>query len=178
MIVISIIVFLIAFAAFPYSYYMKRSYVERSRDLLGQEWIIAHKEVRNGKLFEVNKHANIVLIFERSQEWVYEYLLSGSTIPDINQFTPSGISNPNIKFEKFHSFDSKIKILDIRWVPSSSSPNKVWYMISAPYWTGIFFTPSVPTPFSLTGIFLTIGYQWASIDTGHARDMLLRPYLQ
>ncbi len=63
MLVISIIVFLIALSAFPYVYSMKRSYVEKSRDTLGQEWILAHKAVKNGKLFDTEKHANILLVF-------------------------------------------------------------------------------------------------------------------
>lgn len=65
MIVISIVIFLASLSFFPYAYYMKRSYVERSIDTLGQEWLIAHKDVRNGKLFSTDKHANIVLVFQK-----------------------------------------------------------------------------------------------------------------
>ncbi len=177
MIVISIIIFLASFAIFPYSYYMKRSYVERTRDALWQEWIIAHKEVRNGKLFDVEKHAHIVLLFERSGKWVDEYLLYWNLVPPISEFTKS-TTNSNIKFERFLPFDSGIELLDFRWFSWSESEDKFWYIIRPPYWSWSFFTGSTWLTFSLTGILLTIGYNGANINNGHARDMLLRPYLQ
>lgn len=44
--VMGIIVFLFSMITFPYSYYMDRALVERTLDTLGQEWILAHKEIR------------------------------------------------------------------------------------------------------------------------------------
>ena len=177
MIVVSIIVFLVSFALFPYSYYMKRSYVERTRDMFGQEWILAHKEVRNGKLFDTDKHAHIALIFERSKAWIEEYIFSWSTTPALSDFVPD-TSNPDIKFEKFLAFDSDIRLLDFHGFTGADTMDRFGYVIEPPFWKGLFFTGWLNSEFSLTGIYLTIGYNWASLDTGHAREMLLRPYLQ
>ncbi len=176
MIVISIILFLVTFSLFPYSYYMKRSYVERSIDSLGQEWIMAHKDVRNGKLFSEEKHAHIVLIFEKWTEWIGEYLMSWATLPPIGDFTRDP-TNANIKFQKFSSFDTHIEVHGFRGFTGSTSVTKLGYLITAPYGSGVFFTDSSST-FTSTGIFLTIGYTWGSLKTGHARELLLRPYLR
>ncbi len=177
MIVVLIIIFLFSFAIFPYSYYMKRSYVERSRDILWQEWILAHKEIRNGKLFDGDQHARTVLIFEKGSENISEYKYLWTDYPELTEFTPTS-TNPNIKFEKYHEFDSGIKLQKYHWFTWAESNHKFWYMIQPPFWKGVFFTGWLNSEFTLTGIYLTIGYNWASLETWHAREMLLRPYLQ
>ncbi len=176
MIVISIVIFLASLSFFPYAYYMKRSYVERSIDTLGQEWLIAHKDVRNGKLFSTDKHANIVLVFQKWAPWISAYLLSGSTLPALEDFRVN-TSNANIKFHKQFSFDSDIEVLGFRGFTGSQTLGKLGYLITAPHGSGAYFTGS-SIPFTLTGIFLTIGYTWASLETWRARELLLRPYLQ
>ena len=50
MIVMTIIIVLLGIGFFPYSYYMERARVEAAIDRVGQEWIIAHESVRNGKM--------------------------------------------------------------------------------------------------------------------------------
>ncbi|MBP9779716.1 prepilin-type N-terminal cleavage/methylation domain-containing protein [Candidatus Gracilibacteria bacterium] len=177
MIVVLIIIFLFSFAIFPYSYYMKRSYVERSRDILGQEWILAHKEIRNGKLFDGDQHARTVLIFEKGSENISEYKYLGTDYPELTEFTPTS-TNPNIKFEKYHEFDSGIKLQKYHGFTGAESNHKFGYMIQPPFGKGVFFTGGLNSEFTLTGIYLTIGYNGASLETGHAREMLLRPYLQ
>lgn len=177
MIVISILIFLVSFALFPYAYYMKRSYVERTRDIIGQEWIIAHKEIRNWKLFSSWKHANTVFVFERNAWWIYEYSVSWQTIPNIQEFIMEP-TNPDIKFERLISFDSDIKLLDFRGYAGAENHDKFWYMIRAPYGTGIFFTGGTASSLYLTGIYLTIGYNGSISQAGHQREVLLRPYLQ
>ncbi len=176
MIVIAIVIFLFSIAIFPYSYYMERWYVERTMDSIGQEWILAHKEVRNGKMFDTNIHANKVLIFRKERGELEQYLLSWSTIPPIGDFIASP-TNPDIKADTSLVFDSRIEILDFSGSAIlSSGDNTLWYFIEAPYGSWTFFTGT--TPFSSTGIFLTVWYTGASIDTGRARKILLRPYLQ
>ena len=65
MIVLSIIGVLLSLVLFPYRYYMERAYADNAVNALAQEWILAHKEVRNGKIFSGTKNANIVLIFRK-----------------------------------------------------------------------------------------------------------------
>lgn len=176
MIVVSIVAFLVTLVLYPYAYYMKRSYVERSRDTLGQEWILAHKNIRNGKLFSTNKHANTVLIFKKWVWWVEEYLLSWWVIPPMIDFERN-TTNPNIKFDSFFAFDQWVQIVSARGFDNASSEEKIGYFIQAPYASGAFFTGSSML-FSSTGIFLSIGYNQWQLENGHAREILLRPYLQ
>ena len=49
MIVISIIMTLMGLVFFPYTYYMQRAYTENTVDTIAQNWILAHKDIRNGK---------------------------------------------------------------------------------------------------------------------------------
>lgn len=63
MIVISIIISLLAIGFFPYSYYMERAQVESTVDMISQEWILAHRAVRNGLLYDTDHHANLEIAF-------------------------------------------------------------------------------------------------------------------
>lgn len=177
MIVIAIIVFLFSMALFPYNYYMERSYVERTIDSIWQEWILAHKDIRNGKMFDIDKHANKVLIFRKGSTEVEQYLLSGSTIPPLADFRWD-TTNSDIRKENPLGFDSKIQILGFSGANITSDDTVLGYLIEAPYGSGAFFTEHTPGTFSSTGIFLTIGYIGADTESGRARKVLLKPYLQ
>jgi hypothetical protein len=172
MIVIAIILVLLSLVLLPYGYYMQRSYVERSIDTVGQGWILAHKDIRNGKLFAENKTANKLLIFRQGATEIESYLLSGSTIPSLDTLD----TNTNTRKENPIRLDSKINILNFSGANIGNSTVLVYY-IEAPSGSGAFFTGAL-VPFSSTGIFLTIGYDGADISSGRARQILLRPYLQ
>jgi hypothetical protein len=154
---------------------MERGYVERSLDSVGQEWILAHKDIRNGQLFDTNKHANKVLIFTKWSNMVESYLLSGSHIPDISEFHAVPTFS-DIKAEPSLRFDTRIEILELSGGLLAPTDTKVGYFIEAPYGSGAFFTGT--TLFSATGVYLTIGYTGSTPETGRARKILLRPYLQ
>lgn len=176
MIVIAIIVFLFSIALFPYNYYMERSYVERSIDSIGQEWILAHKDIRNGKMFDVAKHANMVLIFRKGSAELEQYLLSGSVLPPMSDFSQE-TTNPDVHPQTSLPLDSKIMILDFSGSNIQATDGILGYFIEAPYASGAFFTDNTPM-FSSTGIFLTIGYTGSTLESGRARKILLKPYLQ
>jgi prepilin-type N-terminal cleavage/methylation domain-containing protein len=76
MIVISIIITLIMLVGYPYSYYMERGYVERVGDSIAQNWILAHKDIRNGKIFDTAKNANMLIVFEKDKNVIEQYLFS------------------------------------------------------------------------------------------------------
>lgn len=176
MIVISIVIVLFSVSIFPYSYYMQRAYVERTIDSIGQEWVIAHKDVRNGKMFDTNKHANLILVFEKWREWIRQYLLSGTTIPTMGELV-SPSSNSNLREISPVIFDSNIQILSFSWSNQHFLNDRILaYIIEAPYGRWQFFTGS--QLFSSTGIFLTIWYTGSTLESGRARKILLRPYLQ
>lgn len=69
MIVLSIIMTLMGLVFFPYTYYMQRAYVENSIDIVGQKWILAHKDIRNGKIFDTTAattiNAHKILVFKK-----------------------------------------------------------------------------------------------------------------
>ncbi|MFZ2256464.1 MAG: prepilin-type N-terminal cleavage/methylation domain-containing protein [Patescibacteria group bacterium] len=107
MIVIAIIMMLLGLVLFPYSYYMQRAYVENTGDTIAQGWILAHKDVRNGKLFDIGTTANKLLIFRKGSREVEQYLLSGSVIPELTLIE----NNPDIRREKSILSDSDVQIL-------------------------------------------------------------------
>ncbi len=172
MIVIAIILVLLSLVFLPYGYYMQRSYVERSIDTVGQGWILAHKDIRNGKLFDVTTTANKILIFRQGATEIESYLLSGSTLPSLDTIA----INTTLKKENPIRLDSNIEILSFSGANIGNS-TVLGYYIEAPTGSGAFFTGS-SVPFSSTGIFITIGYDGADISSGRARQILLRPYLQ
>jgi hypothetical protein len=172
MIVIAIILVLLSLVFLPYGYYMQRSYVERSIDTVGQGWILAHKDIRNGKLYDEATTANKLLIFRKGATEIESYLLSGSTLPSLDTLA----TNTEIKKENPIRLDSNIEILSFSGANISNS-DILGYYIEAPYGSGAFFTGAL-VPFSSTGVFVTIGYDGADISSGRARQVLLRPYLQ
>lgn len=63
MIVITLVVILMGIALFPYDYYMDRSRVEKNIDMVAQEWILAHNDIKNGLLYDASSHAHLYLHF-------------------------------------------------------------------------------------------------------------------
>lgn len=77
MIVLMIMALLFAIGLFPYVDVLERAALSNSVDLVAQEWILAHKKVRNGILFEdvqnqdqEEKHAYIVFVFKKNQNFI------------------------------------------------------------------------------------------------------------
>lgn len=143
MIVIAIIIALCSIALFPYGYYMQRSYVENTIDTVGQEWVLAQKEIRNGKMFDIGKHANGVLLFRKGSRKIEQYILSGNTIPPLSDFSQN-TSNPDIKADKIVEFESSVEILDFTGGVVNSTDAVLGYFIEAPFASGAFFTDSTP----------------------------------
>lgn len=89
MIVLAIMAIVLTIGLFPYADILERVALSNSADLVAQEWILAHKEVRNGILFQSpiersapEKHAHLLFVFEKNARTITEYLLSGAAIPD------------------------------------------------------------------------------------------------
>lgn len=167
-VVIAIILSLFSLVFFPYGYYMERAYTERSTDTVAQEWILAHKEIRNGKIFTGTTSANTILLFKKGANTIEKYFLSGNTLP-----TEYSSQNPNIRKDTPITLDSRLEIQGISGIDMGDSAI-LGYYIEAPYASGAFFTGT--TLFSSTGVFLTIGYTGATVWNGRARNILLRPY--
>ncbi len=173
MLVMTIIITLLGLSFFPYSYYIQRASVTASIDTIGQSWILAHKDIRNGQLFNESKSANKIFIMNKWSNEIEQYIFAGWDIPNIDSFS----THPDIRKEKSIMLDWAITLLDFSSSNLSHEDNFLGYYIEAPNARWMFFTGAW-IPFSSTGIFLRIGYSGASIESGRVREILLRPYLQ
>lgn len=75
------IMILMGITMFPYSYYMDRSRVEKESDMLSQEWILAHSDVKNGTLYDGFSHAHLYFSFRTLSESIDVSLSTGGTSP-------------------------------------------------------------------------------------------------
>lgn len=82
MIVISMIIILMGITLFPYNYYMDRSRIEKDGDLIAQEWILAHNDVKNGLLYSPDAHAHLYLTFQTGASSILLSVSTGGTSPD------------------------------------------------------------------------------------------------
>lgn len=156
---ITMIAILMGIALFPYGYYMDRSRVEKNIDSISQEWILAHNDVKNGILYDTGSHAHLYLHFATGAESVDIYMSTGGTSPQ--------------KIYKTIPLDSNVRIQSFSGIELGSASGII-YHIEPPYGYGKFSTGG--TEISLTGITMTIGYPGASLASGRARQILLRPY--
>ena len=109
MIVVAVIGILMGIGMFPYMEYMKREALSASVDTVAQEWILAHKVVRNGIVFSgaetsgEETHARMLIKFEKNATSVKEYLVaSGVTLLTI----PTSLdTSPDVKLYKEYNFD-------------------------------------------------------------------------
>lgn len=149
MIVIAIVIVLMGLVAFPYGYYMQRANVESAIDTVSQGWILAHKDIRNGKMFDAQeqKNANALLVFRKGSHEIKQYLFSGTVIPNISDMSPSDIREQNPI-----SLGSQIEILGF----SGITDDTLIYTIEAPYASGAFFVNNTLT--GTNGVFVTLGY--------------------
>ncbi|NRH21296.1 prepilin-type N-terminal cleavage/methylation domain-containing protein [Candidatus Gracilibacteria bacterium] len=173
-IVITIVMILLGISLFPYGYYMQRAYTERAADNISQEWILAHKAIRSGIEFDsiANTHASLFFVFKKGSKEIDSYLLSGTTLPDINLLP----TDPNIlKKYKTLSMESGVEIIDFSGSIKNSGTS-IGYIITPPGGDGVFFTGS--TSQYLTGATIIVGYPGAPISTGRSREILLRTYLK
>lgn len=159
MIVISMMLILFGISLFPYNFYMDRARVENSMDIVRQEWILAHNDIKNGLLYENTNHAHAYILLEKGKRSLDIWISSGSTSPK--------------KLYKSIPFEGAVEILDFSGVSLGSS-NSILYHISPPYATGAYSTGT--TEYSLTGITMILGYSGASLESHRARQVLLRPY--
>jgi lipopolysaccharide export LptBFGC system permease protein LptF len=131
MVVIGIIMFLFSLTLFPYGYYMQRAYVERVADTVGQEWILAHKEIRNGKLLQSDTfaHANTLLVFRPQAQKIEKYYFSGS----IDQIGDMSIDRlQQLEVAPSIDLDSSIRILSFSGTPILDQDRPLGYIIQAP----------------------------------------------
>jgi prepilin-type N-terminal cleavage/methylation domain-containing protein len=176
MIVLFIIMILFSLVLFPYSYYMERSYVSRTLDTVWQEWLLAHKSVRNGKIFSGTTNAHIMLIFRKWSNSIESYLMSWSTFTTLSDFSP-GTNSPRIRENRTLHFDNAIEILDFSGATWVDGKNILGYLIEPPYGSGKFIVDGTP-PAAFSGtIKITLGYTGATLESFRAQNILLSSFM-
>jgi type II secretory pathway pseudopilin PulG len=79
MIVITMIIILMSITLFPYSYYMDRARVEKNIDMIAQEWVLAHNDIRNGLLYSGSIYAHLSLKFQKGSDTINILMSTGET---------------------------------------------------------------------------------------------------
>lgn len=74
MIVIAIIGIIMGIGILPYGEYMRQATLSSNVDIITQEWILAHKEVRNG-IQKADKHQNVILKITKDTNIIEKYLV-------------------------------------------------------------------------------------------------------
>lgn len=160
MIVMAIIVILMSITLFPYNFYMQRSQVEKNIDSIAQEWILLHNDIKNGLLYDSNAHAHLYLDFASGSEKIDIYESTGTNSPQ--------------RLYRTLTLDTGIEIQSFSGISLGWSSH-VFYHILPPYGKGLFST-GTSAEVAFTGVILRIGYPGASLESGRAREILLRPY--
>lgn len=192
MIVVAIIWILMGIGIMPYTEYMRMATLSNTVDTVAQEWILAHKEVRNGIEYSPGKHASILLHFSKDSNKIEKYLVewTGQTLNAITNLRPSS----NLKLKKTIHLDSKVELLSltggtqaspwaIKKINNSGVADNLYYFIEAPYGTGTFYSnlpASNPTnKIDTLSKNIVIWYEWSNtLISSQAREIMLRPYLQ
>lgn len=175
-IVMAIIMILLGIAMFPYGYYMQRSYTERASDGFAQEWVLSHKAIRSWIEFDplLRNHAHLFFVFQKWKSEIESYLLSGTTLPDLNSLP----TDPHI-IRKYKTFTMEDGVQILNFTGSLINIwNTVWYMISPPFGDGEFFTGSITPGMHTTWARIIVGYPGSTPGTGRSREILLRTYLK
>jgi hypothetical protein len=163
MIVITIIVALTSIGFFPFSYYMERAKVEKNTDSLWQEWLILHEDIRNWLLYDpldlASPHAHLFATFKKDIDYI-----------DIEVAT--GSSSPRKLYKKI-PLEKPIKILSFSGGANGS--NTVVYHLTPPFGTGAYKLDANIESAISSWIIIEIGYPNASLSSGRARQILLRP---
>lgn len=159
MIVISMVMILFGISLFPYDFYMDRARVENSMDIVRQEWILTHNDIKNGLLYDDSSHAHGYIVLEKGKRSMDVYISTGSTNPK--------------KLYRSVPFEGSVEILDFTGITLGPT-NSVVYHISPPYATGSYSTGTIE--YNLTGVTMILGYTGASLESRRARQVLLRPY--
>ena len=82
MIVIAMILILMSISLFPYSFYMDRARVEKNIDMIAQEWVLAHNDVRNGILYSGSTYAYLSLRFQKGSDRIDILMSTGETLSE------------------------------------------------------------------------------------------------
>lgn len=165
-IVLAIVAMLMTVGMFPYGDYLRREALTIAADTTANEWIMGHKEIRNGATLKNSDnedvHASTLFRFEKGTNTIQKSLVVG----DFGAFSEE-------QFIKNITFDRGIFVAGF----SGSTENVLYYRIDPPYGDGVFLTEQGNTV-DKTAIELIISLPQGQTNPVYTRSILLRPYLQ
>lgn len=199
MIVMAIIGILMTFGLLPYKDYMDRAELSNNIDTISQEWILAHKEIRNWlensftntkDQTEVKKHSAIIFEFEKSATKIKKYEVDFDEVSENKDWknifkNPINIRNilsDNTKIKKYKEINFS-KNIEIKENFEKNFDEKIFYVIIPPFAQWKFFD-EIWNEKIFTNPKIQIGYQNSTIPTDpniktpKIRTILLNPYLQ
>lgn len=198
LIVLSIIGIIMTIGILPYWEYMKQARLINGVDLVSQEWILAHKEVRNGIIFpdasnlasstttiSIPKNASILFHFKKWENKIEKYLFAGTSADFGDPFNETLLQDPTKFIKQKEIFlENNIKIQKL-W---NDTRGDLYYFIEAPFAEGKFYesfpnaqndnflkTSTITDP--LKTINILVEYDNYSPHTKRWQ-IFLRPYLQ
>lgn len=184
MIVIAIVGILMGISVLPYGEYMDRARLSNNVDAISQEWILAHKEVRNGKIFPDgdtdatnDSHATIIFEFDEENQKMKKFLYKTKKEPvdetrlaDID-YNALDFVNPNgsdLRLDKEIPLERNVKLYGTEF----SNPNEtIYYAILPPYGEGKFNDGTSQKT-------IKIGLPTNDENSTKIKNILLRSYLQ
>ncbi len=149
MIVMGIIGILMTMSLFPFGSYIDRNALRQEKNELTQEWILAHKSVRNGVQYEKDdtsttdvdesKHAYILFEFKKGEREIKSFLVAKKE--DSNTInTLEDLDLDQKKNHKTITLDRKIQVLDFKKSDGSPiSSDMLYYLIEPPTGSGSFY---------------------------------------
>lgn len=199
MIVMAIIGILMTFGLLPYKDYMDRAELSNNIDTISQEWILAHKEIRNWlensftnteDRTEVKKHSAIIFEFKKWESKIKKYEVDFDEVSENKDWknifkNPIDIKNilsDNTKIKKYKEINFS-KNIEIKEIFEDKNLEKIFYITIPPFAQWKFFDESWVEK-NFVNPKIQIGYQNATIPTDpniktpKIRTILLNPYLQ
>lgn len=187
MIVVTIIGILMGISVFPYGDYMKRARLSNNIDTIAQEWILSHKQVRNGLQFEnpEKSHATIIWKFDEKNNSIEKFVFSGSLDEKrkLTNFSDKNFKDTN--FTKKLGGDNSVKMerdIYFRGNSLSGATDEIfYYAITPPYAKGTFYKDDFledEDAEKFKNIFISIGNSVNDKNSPSVKEIHLRPYLQ
>lgn len=181
MIVIAIVGILMGISLLPYGTYMEQARLSNNADVVAQEWILAHKEVRNGIEFvdsdatTPDSHAAIIFEFDEEKNSIKKYLQKFKNDDGTEKARNSDFFT-TATFKKEIPFERNVKFLGTDLV-ATNNKEKFYYVIMPPYGKGSFYKSDYNLDSEITKI-IKIGYKDATDTSPRKKDILLREYLK
>ena len=135
-VVLTIIGILMGISLFPYNSYMEQARLNNYLDSFVQEWVLSHKQVRNGLLFpetdnqETDSHARLIWRFDEKNNTIDLYTTKQNKEEIKQNLQQIGLSPDFKKIKEFHP-NNKIHFLGEKF--EQNNEEVMYYIITPPH---------------------------------------------